>query len=158
MSQRANEQNDLSLVSIKQDGHSPEKTFMLGILASSPFLLLSLPPLTTAVVLTTWSREMSAAAAGTAAPGGSISATVAPKTSHLLAVSSEHGNQSRRRKTEREREGVHGRARMVRTRVSWAPLPPPLPLNLFLLLLPGAGASLARRVTKQTTGMAGIAC
>ena len=132
--------------------HSPEKTLMLGILASSSSPPLSLPPLTTAVVLTTWSREMSAAAAGTAAPGGSISAAVAPKTSHSLAVSSEQGNQSRWR---RERGRACGRARMVRTGGSWAPPSPPLPLNLFL---PGAGASLARRVTKQTTGMAGFAC
>ena len=93
-------------ISIKQDGHSPEKTLMLGILASSPsFPLLSLPPLTTAVVLTTWSREMSAAAA--AATGGSISATVAPKTSHSLAVSSERGDGGRRR---RERVGACVRA------------------------------------------------
>merc|ERR1719245_486849 len=87
---------------VRSGGDDPEKTLMLGILDSSPSPLLSLPPLTTAVVLTTWSREMSAAAA--AATGGSISAAVAPKTSHSLAVSSEHGNQSGWRKTERERE------------------------------------------------------
>ena len=51
--------------------------------------------------------------------------------------------QSRWRKTEeRGWERAGGRARMVRTGVSWAPAPPPLPplpLNLFLLLLPRGG-------------------
>ena len=70
--------------------------------------------------------------------------------------------QSRWRKTEeRGWERAYGRARMVRTGVSWAPppTPPPLPLNLFLLLLlPGAGASLASPPRDETTGMAEFAC
>ena len=47
-----------------------------------------------------------------------------------------------RKTEERGWERAYGRARMVRTGVSWAPPPlppPPLPLNLFLLLPPRGG-------------------
>ena len=128
------------MVSIKQDGHSPEKTLMLGILASSPsFPLLSLPPLTTAVVLTTWSREMSAAAA--AATGGSISAAAAPKTSHSLAVSSEHGGERVgacvRAGTDGQDRSELGPAAASAAASATEPIPPP-PRGGRLSRLPGA--------------------
>ena len=110
---------------------------MFGILASSPFSLLSSPSTTAlqlAVVLTTWSREMTA-------PGGSMSALlpaaaptedVAFLTHCLMAIAEDRGERPDADAMdggggkERERERVQ--ARMVRrTGVSWAPPPPPPP-------------------------------